>query len=305
MALGPCAAALGFTTGLWLAAARVERVVRGAGDDPTVRDWLAAVNDGVPANAVVEIPEDAGPLILIVMQDPRVVCPCNGCCFKLLWFICKNRYPTGQASTAVGVVRSEDGSITKSVNGRGWSVPVSAPCTVLTTSTDKGVMVSLHLGSLPDAVGEASLLDHVLLSAIRSIHLLLGKKGTDDIVRSCGLGITAQSEHDRAGQSTHSRGTGDTEGGGAWPSFSWLVVPFRHVTPVLRVHASPSHMVSALSFVSASFILRRHQCLCFPRGMVPVPTVGLRASQFGTASEVSPGELATHRHFLTHFHNQY
>ena len=37
-----------------------------------------------------------------------------------------------------------------------------------------------------------------------------------------------------------------------WPSFSWLVVPFQHVTPVLRVHASPSHMVSVLSFVSAT-----------------------------------------------------
>ena len=43
---------------------------------------------------------------------------------------------------------------------------------------------------------------------------------------------------------------------GAWPSFSWLVVPFRHVTPVLRVLASPSRMVSVLSFVSAS--LRLH-----------------------------------------------
>ena len=40
-----------------------------------------------------------------------------------------------------------------------WCVPVSAFCTVLNSSTDKGVMVSLHLGSLPEAVGEASLLD--------------------------------------------------------------------------------------------------------------------------------------------------
>ena len=88
--LGPCATALGFTTGLWLVAARTESVVRGAVDGSTELDWLAAVNDGVPANAVVmrpaicfEIPEDAGrPLILIVMQDPGVVCPCNGCCFK-------------------------------------------------------------------------------------------------------------------------------------------------------------------------------------------------------------------------------
>ena len=63
----------------------------GAVDGFTVRDQLAAVNDGVPANAVVmrpaigfEIPKDAGsPLILVVMQDLGVVCPCNGCCFKL------------------------------------------------------------------------------------------------------------------------------------------------------------------------------------------------------------------------------
>ena len=51
-------------------------------DGSTVRDWLAAVNDGVPANAVMrpaigfEIPKGAGsPLILIVVQDPGVVCP--------------------------------------------------------------------------------------------------------------------------------------------------------------------------------------------------------------------------------------
>ena len=94
----PCATALGFTAGSWLAAARADRVVCGAVGSPTVRDWLAAVNDGVPANAVVmrpaigfEIPKDAGsPLILIVMQDPGVVCPCNGCCFELQWFLRKN-----------------------------------------------------------------------------------------------------------------------------------------------------------------------------------------------------------------------
>ena len=40
--------------------------------------------------------------------------------------------------TAVGVVRTEGGSITVSVDGRGWSLPVSALCTVLNSSTDKG-----------------------------------------------------------------------------------------------------------------------------------------------------------------------
>ena len=60
-------------------------------DGSTVRDWLAAVNDRVPTNAVVmrpaigfEIAKDEGsPLILIVIQGSGVVCPCHGCCFKL------------------------------------------------------------------------------------------------------------------------------------------------------------------------------------------------------------------------------
>ena len=52
--------------------------MRGVVDGSTELDWLAAVNDGVPTNAVVmrpvigfEIPKGAiSPLILIVMQDP-------------------------------------------------------------------------------------------------------------------------------------------------------------------------------------------------------------------------------------------
>ena len=50
---------------------------------------------------------------------------------------------------------------------------------------------------------------------------------------------------------------------------------------------------------ACDFIPRRHQCLCFSRGKVTVPMVGLRASQFGTASEVPPGKLPAHRHLLT------
>ena len=54
------------------------------------------------------------------------------------------------------------------------------------------------------------------------------------------------------------------------------------------------------SQLACDFIPRRHQCLCFSRGMVPVPMVGLQTSQCGTASEVPPGEFPTHRHLLTH-----
>ena len=124
MVLGPRATALGFTTGLWLSLARAERVVRGAVDDSTVRDWFAAVNDGIPENAVVMrmaigfvIPKA---LILIVMQDPGVVCPCNGCCDKLSWLIPKNRHPTGQAPHG-GRRRSDRRR--KHQHVRGWKPP--------------------------------------------------------------------------------------------------------------------------------------------------------------------------------------
>ena len=87
----------------------------------------------------------------------------------------KTGIPKDRRPTAVGVVR-EDGSITMSVDGRGWSLPVSTLCTVLNSSTDKFVLVSLHLGSPPEAVGEASLLDLVKFSAVRSIHRRSGKE---------------------------------------------------------------------------------------------------------------------------------
>ena len=74
----------------------------------------------------------------------------------------KTSVPQDSRPTAVGVVRIEDGRITMSDDGRLWSLRVSTLCTVLTSSTDKGVVVSLHLGSPPEAVGEASLLDLVM-----------------------------------------------------------------------------------------------------------------------------------------------
>ena len=104
-----------------------------------------------------EIPKDAGPLILIVGQcasETLVASHCSGSFVKT--GVAQDRRPT-----EVGVVQSQDGSITMSVDGRGWCVPVSVLCTVPNSSTDKGVMVSLHLGSPPEAVGEASLLDLV------------------------------------------------------------------------------------------------------------------------------------------------
>ena len=64
------------------------------------------------------------------------------------------------------------------------------------------------------------------------------------------VGLVALHTADMAGRSTHTKSTSDMESGGRWPSFSWLVLPFRLVALVLCVHASSSHMVSVLSFVS-------------------------------------------------------
>ena len=105
-------------------------------DGQTVRDWLAAVNDGVPANAVVRRPASRSGWCARVMV---VASNCSGP------FV-KTSIPQDRRPTAVGVVR-EDGSTTMSVDGRGWSLPVSTLCTVLNSSTDKFVLVSLHLGS--------------------------------------------------------------------------------------------------------------------------------------------------------------
>ena len=48
----------------------------------------------------------------------------------------KTGIPRDRRPTAVGLVRTEDGSITMSVDGRGWSLPVSTLCTVLNSSAD-------------------------------------------------------------------------------------------------------------------------------------------------------------------------
>ena len=85
--------------------------------------WLAVVNDGVHTNAVVmrpaigfEILKDAGsPLILIVMQDPGVVCRVMVVASNCSGSFVKTGIPQDRRPTAVGVVRTEDGSITMSL----------------------------------------------------------------------------------------------------------------------------------------------------------------------------------------------
>ena len=97
-------------------------------DGHTVRDWLAAVNDGVPGRHApsdrFRDPERCGQ-----PSDPnRHAGPWGGVLvFWLLLqtFVKKPGISWDRRPTAVGVVRTEDGSTTMSVDGRGWSLPVS------------------------------------------------------------------------------------------------------------------------------------------------------------------------------------
>ena len=89
VAPGPCATALGFTTGLWLAAARSERIVRGTVDDPTVRDWLAAVKTARTRSSCARQSVSASRKMWAALSSWSscrtlgVVCPCK-------WFVASN-----------------------------------------------------------------------------------------------------------------------------------------------------------------------------------------------------------------------
>ena len=73
--------------------------------------------------------------------------PFNGCCFELKWFNRKNQYPIGQTPHGG---RRRSVRRRKYHHVRGWTrlePPSECLCTVPNSSADKGVMVSLHLGS--------------------------------------------------------------------------------------------------------------------------------------------------------------
>ena len=109
---------------------------------------------------------------------------------------------------------------------------MSVLCTVLNSSSDKGVVVSLHLGSPPKAVGEASLLDLVMFLSDSEHSSAVGKKRNGSAVDFIAAQRTRQSkaQHTQQRRQRH---------GGWWKgrrSRGWSF-RFGHVTPVLRVHA--------------------------------------------------------------------
>ena len=179
---------------------------------------------------------------------------------------------------------------------------MSTLCTVLNSSTDKGVMVSSRLGFPLEAVGEDSLLDLVMFQAIRSIHRRLGEE--EQMTSYAAVDLTAQLTADTTEQGTaHTAEAPSTRRvvGRGCRSRGWS---FRFGTSHQSCACLHRHRIWFLSCLSSrpagDFILRRHQCLCFSGGsMVPASMVGLRASQFGTASEVPTRELPTHRHILS------
>ena len=95
---------------------------------------------------------------------------------------------------------------------------------------------------------------------------------------SRGLDSTSHSEHDRAGNSTHSRPATRRVVEGGRRSRVWS---FRFGTLHQSCACTHRHRIWFLfclsSQLACDFIQRRYQCLCFSGGMVPVPMVGLRA----------------------------
>ena len=76
-------------------------------------------------------------------------------------------------------------------------------------------------------------------------------------------------------------------------------VPARYTSPSRARHRM-WFLFCLSSQPACDFIPRRHQCLCFSRGMVPVPMVGLRGLSVRHRAGGSTRELPTHRHLLTH-----
>ena len=181
-----------------------------------------------------------------------MVCPCRGCCLKLQRFIRKIWYPTRQAAHG-GRRRTDRRRKHHRVRGRTRLEP---PSEYLLHSSELEYRQGRH-GFVAWALswGPSAMLRFLISSCLSELEhpSVVGYKRRDDIVRCHGLDCTAHSEHDRAGHSTHSRGTGDTLAGGTWPSIVWLFVPFRHVTPVERslLHAcTHRHRIWFLFFVS-------------------------------------------------------
>ena len=187
-----------------------------------------------------------------------------------------------------------------SVAGRGWSLPVSTLCTVLNSRTDQGVMVPLHLGTRKPSAKPRFLISSRFFQAFRSIHRRSGKK--EQMTSCAAVDLIAQRTRQSRAQHTQQR---HVRHGGWWGVAVVLVVG----RSVSARYTSPAHARIAIAsgfcfvFHLSQLVTSSYSgtsALCFSRGMVPVPMVGLRASRFDTASEVPPGELPAHSHLLTH-----
>ena len=135
-------------------------------------------------------------------------------------------------------------------------------------------MVSLQMGSLQTLSAKPPFLISLLSDAGHSIG---GRVKTEDIVRCCGLDGTA-AQRTRQSRAQHTQQRHRRHGVVGRRSRGWS---FRFGTLHQSCACTHRHRIWFLFCLSSQqacdFILRRHQCLCFSRGMVPVPMVGLRS----------------------------
>ena len=183
-----------------------------------------------------------------------------------------------------------------SVDGRGWSLPVSTLCTVLNSRTDKGVSSRKPSAKPRFLISSCDKQFGVFIDG-RVKKEQMTSYAAVDLIAQCTANTTEQGTAHTAEAPATRRVVGRGRRSRGW-SFRFGTL---HESCVCTHRHRIWFLSCLLSQIACDFTLRRHQCLCFSRGMVPVPMVGLRASQFGTAWEVPPGDLPKHRHLLTLF----
>ena len=209
----------------------------------------------------------------------------------------KKPYPIGQA---LHDGRRRSVRRRKHHHARGWTrrnLPVSTLCTVLNSSTDKGVTVLLDLGSPAKP-------RFLISSCFKRLGAFIGGRIKEQMTSYAAVDLIAQRTANTTEQGTaHTAEAPATQGvvecGRRSRGWSFRFGALCQSCPCTHRHRI-WFLFCPSSQPACDFIQQRHQCICFSRGMVPVPVVGLRVSQFGTASEVPPKELPRHRHLLTH-----
>ena len=165
--MSACAFAFGFTTGRWMSAIRA--VGERAGGCLTVRRWFEVFNEDNLTNPIVPCPsveflppaEGGGPALLVVFEDPwahipsvpgnisivTVTLPLFMMFFHCFIRQCCRGNPPSKDSrpTAVGIERMETEDFLVNLALQSWQLDAGSLWELLNLSTDKGIMVTVHL----------------------------------------------------------------------------------------------------------------------------------------------------------------